>query len=126
MIYAIGRPCEPVRVYVETDDPMRAADQCGEGDVALPVEERYPWASIASDGLSVLVQAPPIAWTSDEVRAMRTSLLSRSDWTMVPDSPLTEVQREGWRAYRQSLRDLPENQPNASLETVIWPKEPDA
>lgn len=40
-------------------------------------------------------------------RIIRSLKLEASDWTQVPDSPLTEAQREAWRTYRQALRDLP-------------------
>lgn len=43
----------------------------------------------------------------DNVRAQRDMLLGASDWTQMPDAPLTEKQREAWKAYRQALRDFP-------------------
>lgn len=45
----------------------------------------------------------------DELRIMRDKLLSMSDWTQIPDAPLTETQKIVWQTYRQQLRDLPEN-----------------
>ena len=44
-----------------------------------------------------------------ELRIMRDQLLSNSDWTQIPDAPLTETQKTTWQTYRQQLRDLPEN-----------------
>jgi hypothetical protein len=44
-----------------------------------------------------------------ELRIMRDQLLSNSDWTQIPDAPLTETQKTAWQTYRQQLRDLPEN-----------------
>ena len=41
------------------------------------------------------------------VRTERNRLLISSDWSQVADAPITEVQREAYRVYRQSLRDLP-------------------
>ena len=43
------------------------------------------------------------------LRMMRDQLLSNSDWTQIPDAPLTETQKTAWQTYRQQLRDLPEN-----------------
>ena len=40
------------------------------------------------------------------IRAERNSLLSASDWTQLPDSPLTIEQKQSWAEYRQSLRDV--------------------
>jgi type I site-specific restriction endonuclease len=39
-------------------------------------------------------------------RSRRDSLLNLSDWTQVPDSPLSNTARESWRLYRVALRDL--------------------
>jgi hypothetical protein len=41
------------------------------------------------------------------MRHHRDTLLSASDWTQMPDSPLTGAQREAWATYRQALRDFP-------------------
>ena len=41
------------------------------------------------------------------IRMIRNSLLSDSDWTQIPDSPLTDAKREEWKSWRQYLRDLP-------------------
>ncbi len=51
---------------------------------------------------------------SDEMRLAlarkaRDMALARSDVTQLPDYPLTDEQREAWRVYRQTLRDLPQS-----------------
>jgi len=62
-----------------------------------------------------------------EVRIERAGLFSSTDWTQMPDSPLTEAQRAEWAAYRQALRDVPQNNANAtSLDEVQWPLKPEA
>jgi hypothetical protein len=43
------------------------------------------------------------------VRTQRNKLLTESDWTQLPDVPLTEEKKGEWRTYRQALRDLPAN-----------------
>ena len=47
----------------------------------------------------------------------RNSLLFASDWTMLPDVPLSEEKRNEWIAYRQQLRDITTdiNFPNVTL-----------
>lgn len=40
------------------------------------------------------------------LRLERNSRLMESDWTQLPDSPLSAEEKAGWSAYRQSLRDL--------------------
>ena len=41
------------------------------------------------------------------VRNKRLHLLEESDWTVMPDSPLTTAKKNEWKTYRQALRDLP-------------------
>ena len=60
------------------------------------------------------------AWAS--VRETRNQLLRRSDFTQLPDSPLTTEQRAAWATYRQELRDLTENL--SSPYDVVWPTAP--
>ena len=52
----------------------------------------------------------------------RNDLLAKSDWTQLPDAPLTEEQKADWATYRQTLRDLPENFDKA--DDVEFPEEP--
>ena len=42
-----------------------------------------------------------------EFRAKRDRLLEASDWTQMPDSPLSDSKKAEWATYRQELRDLP-------------------
>ena len=56
-----------------------------------------------------------------EVRDMRDSLLSQSDWTQFQDSPITGSKLTEWQTYRQSLRDVT-NQENPF--DLIWPSKP--
>lgn len=52
-------------------------------------------------------------------RDTRDRLLSESDWTQVLDAP---VDRDAWAAYRQALRDIPQQ---AGFPTSIdWPVKP--
>ena len=70
------------------------------------------------------------AWALDqetldkEIRAKRNRLLTNSDWTQVPDSPLSESSKQAWAAYRQSLRDFPEVNTGIDWEDIVWPTQP--
>ena len=50
-------------------------------------------------------------WTEERrasfLRWWRQHRLVASDWTQMPDSPLTPEKKEEWRIYRLWLRDLP-------------------
>jgi len=61
------------------------------------------------------------------IERKRHSLLYMSDWTQLPDNPLSTADREVWAEYRQALRDLPQNTDVAALtclEDVNWPLPP--
>ena len=59
---------------------------------------------------SVSYQAPEqtvVEPTAEEkVRFERQVLLYQSDWTQLPDAPLTAEQKAAWSVYRQALRDI--------------------
>ena len=53
---------------------------------------------------------------ADFARKIRNKLLSEADWTQVSDAP---VDKEAWSAYRQALRDVPEQ--TGFPFVVEWP-----
>jgi hypothetical protein len=57
----------------------------------------------------------------NELRENRDKLLSDSDWTQMPDSPLTDAQKQAWAMYRQSLRDLPTT---VDINNIVYPEKP--
>lgn len=57
------------------------------------------------------------AW--EDLRIERNRRLAASDWTQVADAP---VDRAAWAAYRQELRDLPDN--TKDPRNIVWPKQP--
>ena len=62
-------------------------------------------------------------WTS--IKNQRNYLLLLSDWTQLPDSPLSEEKKTEWTTYRQGLRDLPASNSEAESEADIeWPPQP--
>lgn len=57
------------------------------------------------------------------VRSIRNTLLAQSDWTQLPDSPLTDAKRAEWATYRQALRDILQTYSENLLE-VEFPDPP--
>lgn len=55
------------------------------------------------------------------LRANRDQMLNESDWTQMPDSPLTDAQKQLWAAYRQDLRDLPDT---VDINNIVYPEKP--
>ncbi|CAB4175195.1 Phage tail assembly chaperone protein [uncultured Caudovirales phage] len=56
------------------------------------------------------------------IKNRRNILLLNSDWTQLPNSPLTLQQQQAWTTYRQALRDIP-GQTGYPLN-VVWPTLP--
>ena len=62
------------------------------------------------------------------LRAERDRRIALTDWWVLPDRTPTQAQLD----YRQALRDLPTNSPNAAIDengqliNVTWPTEPGA
>lgn len=60
-----------------------------------------------------------------ELRVQRNAKLYSSDWTQLPDAPLTQEEKTDWTNYRQALRDVPQNNVGVtSLDDVVWPTPP--
>ena len=71
---------------------------------------------------------PENSLTEEEVnfkRMDRNNLLSESDWTQMPDSPLTDTQKTSWATYRTALRNLPDHSNWPNLEADDWPTKPE-
>ena len=56
------------------------------------------------------------------VLKQRNELLYLSDWTQIPNNPLTTEQQTAWATYRQELRDVPAQQ--GYPYNVVWPIAP--
>ena len=54
-----------------------------------------------------------------QLREMRDKLLAESDWTVMPDSPLSDSNKAEWETYRQALRDLPSTASSEFANQVI-------
>lgn len=97
-----------------------------------------PWENLAH--VKKFVEDHPQVWTlysslpsQEEQDAMaasnhrmkRNHLLMESDWTQMPDSPLTDEAKTLWATYRTALRDLPTNENWPSLGDDDWPSAPE-
>lgn len=59
----------------------------------------------------------------ERLRNERNFKLVRSDWTQLPDSPLTSTKKAEWANYRQELRDITLN--TEDPKNIIWPTQPE-
>ena len=60
------------------------------------------------------------------LRIKRNRLLTESDWTQSPDSPLTDAKKTEWATYRTSLRNLTNGLTTVEqVKSVTWPTKPE-
>jgi len=93
------------------------------GKIAEQVDASKHIYNIATKRLNKKPPPPPptTAELWAQVRAKRNGLLAQSDWTQLPDSPLTAAQKQAWAAYRQALRDITKQ---ADPNNIQWPGVP--
>jgi hypothetical protein len=60
-----------------------------------------------------------------EIRAKRAFLLSKTDWTQLPDASISEELKQSYKVYRQQLRDITDQLSKVqSINEVQWPEPP--
>lgn len=102
-----------------------------EGETLEAVVEMYApvryWEEIKTPVIPVqpgtggTVVIPPPDPATQAILA-RDALLQESDWTQLPDVPMTDELRDQWRVYRQDLRDIT-SQPGFP-NNINWPIKP--
>jgi hypothetical protein len=60
-----------------------------------------------------------------DLRQKRNKLLQESDWTVLSDNTLTNVQRTSWMNYRTELRNITEGLSTIEdVNSVVFPNTP--
>jgi len=68
-----------------------------------------------------IVESGQVEMTWEEIRAMRNQELDATDWRAVKDRTMSQA----WKDYRQALRDLPQDHPDANSAADNWPQPPE-
>ena len=68
------------------------------------------------------IPAPTDEELAQQIRAQRNSLLSQTDYLMMPDYPINDDNRKLIKEYRQVLRDIPEQ--SGFPRSITWPDKP--
>lgn len=124
-------------VYAESGKILRTGTcsaeaiefQCSEGEFVIEGVANDATQQIVN---GVVVEKPE---ASDEekaektralVRQLRNSALTNSDWTQMPDSPLSDEAKTAWALYRRQLREMPERYTEPiAIEDVVFPSPPE-
>jgi hypothetical protein len=81
----------------------------------------YGW-TLSTTGLGAQTQEE----LAQALREMRDVLLKESDWTQMPDCPLSEEIKNDWRIWRQEMRDITSTVSYPLENTIQLPVTPEA
>tara|TARA_A200000113_G_scaffold135103_1_gene121529 strand:- start:1503 stop:1997 length:495 start_codon:yes stop_codon:yes gene_type:complete len=62
------------------------------------------------------------AWQNswDRIRGERTALLNNTDWTVMPDSPLSSEKKQEYTTYRSNLRNIPQTYSSNDAKDITF------
>lgn len=105
-------PTDDIEV-IEVTDAQFKGDMLGSIFQSVNIYEPYPtegtyWESNGTTWVDSRTDTE--VW--DSVRTDRDKELLECDWTQLDDSGLTPPQKGLWTAYRNQLRNIPNNNPN--------------
>ena len=97
-----------------------------EGEISYSAVE-YSTTVIAkgftiTDEFVAKLKAADEANEAKRIRMLRGQLLADCDYIMLSDVDKTEEEKEAWKAYRQALRDIPEQ--SGFPWNVVFPEKP--
>lgn len=97
-----------------------------EGEISYSAVE-YSTTVIAkgftiTDEFVAKLKAADEANEAKRIRTLRGQLLADCDYIMLSDVDKTEEEKEAWKAYRQALRDIPEQ--SGFPWNVVFPEKP--
>jgi len=83
----------------------------------------YVWSNYSFSWVSKFTQSEQYAIQEASVKSTRDTLLYESDWTQIPNNPLTTEKQQEWAVYRQQLRDITSQ--SGYPFNVVWPTQPE-
>ena len=90
------------------------------GRIPFTAEEEAEWDAFEAEIATQFTEEK-----ETNTRQARNNLLNDSDWTVLPDSPLTTEQKTTWETYRQALRDITAHADFPYLTDADWPTKPE-
>ena len=80
---------------------------CDENQKVIWDGKKWTIESIPLPPEPVPKSAPTVEELLSDIRNKRNRLLYESDWTQLPDTPLTAEKKSAWQSYRRELREFP-------------------
>ena len=93
------------------------------GDDINSIQWHNGTTPISKADIEAQIPAVEFDMAMEDLRAKRNRLLTESDWTILPDSPIAD--KTAWQVYRQNLRDLTEGiTTKEQANAVVFPTKP--
>ena len=105
-----------MKYYKDENNQIFAFESDGSQDAFIP-SGLVPITEAEADALRY--PEPSLEEKASTIRQQRDAMLSATDYRIMPDYPISDTDRDALRAYRQALRDIPE-QPGFP-NSVVWP-----
>lgn len=109
-------------IAIETELPYTVETQCRYRPVSAELVDGVWTATYETIQLTVEEYEPYFAKMRTSHLTKRMVLLKDSDWSQLPDSPVSEEDKVVWRTYRQALRDIPAQR--GFPFDIEWPTHP--
>ena len=124
MLYAIGKPNDVIRQYVDSQTEREAMIQCQSGEVYVKATVVAPGSII---GGKIVVTQMSQADIDEEfwiaIRQKRNGILDQYRWTIAEDSPLSESSKAEWLDYYKTLNRITIDY--SDPRDVLWPTQPE-
>ena len=126
MIYSIYE--KATGIIVQTMSVVKESDIIITDDFGYVEGSYKPREFKYEDGkVNAYVPSYVSGYNSYKIREVRNQILKETDWTQVPDSPLSDQKKQEWKEYRQKLRDLLtdyDDKEDATVDKVSFPTVP--
>ena len=107
-------------IFQDDEEYSKRAEWCNAN--SCYIEEIEPKEDGTRQFIIKEIPAPTDEELAQQIRAQRNSLLSQTDYLMMPDYPISDDKRKLIEEYRRALRDIPEQA--GFPRTIAWPEKP--
>ena len=107
-------------IFQDDEEYSKRAEWCNAN--SCYIEEIEPKEDGTRQFIIKEIPAPTDEELAQQIRAQRNSLLSQTDYLMMPDYPISDDKRKLIEEYRQALRDITEQ--DGFPRTITWPEKP--
>ena len=93
-----------------------------DGIISVSVKNAYNNGELDIAEFPENEEDPAYSQKKNEVIQRRNNLLNDSDYLMMVDYPISDEKKQEIKAYRQALRDIP--QQDGFPDNIVWPDKP--